>query len=60
MKYNKDLIIFDCNSDFKEVFGGFKLLDDIDVFDHIAVYQFAGIIRNYIKMVNKLKELEDE
>lgn len=60
MKYNKDLIIFDCNSDFKEVFGSFKLLDDADVFDHIAMYQFARIVKNYINMVNKLNELDNE
>ena len=59
MKYNKNIIILDANDDFKEVFGSFKLLDDIDVFDHTAVYQFARIIRNYINMANKLNELEN-
>lgn len=55
---NKDLIILDANDDFKEVFKSFKLLDDIDVIDHPVVYKFATIVRNYIKMINKLEDGE--
>ena len=53
---NKDFIIIDSNDDFKEVFKSFKLLDDIDVIDHPAVYKFATIIINYMKMINKLED----
>ena len=53
---NKDFIIIDSNDDFKEVFKSFKLLDDIDVIDHPAVYKFAAIVRNYMKMIKRLED----
>lgn len=53
---NKDLIILNSNSDFKEVFGSFNLLDTVDVIDHSMLYRFASIVRNYIMMKNKLED----
>lgn len=38
----------------KEVFGSFKVLDDIEPWDIPAVIQFARIIYNYTKIQNTL------
>ena len=37
----------------KDVFGSFKVLDDIEPWDIPAVIQFARIVYNYTKMQDK-------
>jgi len=36
--------------DLKEAFGSFAILDDVEVFDHPQLYNFARIVSNYKKM----------
>jgi len=40
----------------KEVFGSFKILDEIEPWDIPEVIQFARIVFNYQKMTNLIKE----
>ena len=41
--------------EFKEAFGSFAILDEIDPMDHPQIYHFARIISNYLKM-NRIDE----
>ena len=46
----KDIDIITNNMEVKEAFGSFSILDDADPFDHPAMYKFARIICNYLKL----------
>ena len=46
----KDIEIIMGNMEVKEAFGFFSILDDVDPFDHPAMYRFARIICNYLKL----------
>lgn len=46
----KDIVLITNNIDVKEAFGSFAILDEVEVFDHPRIYQFARIISNYKKM----------
>jgi len=52
----KKLAIVDDHLAFKAVFGGFAVLDEIDVVDHPEVLEFAKTVANYVKM----KEIEQK
>ena len=38
------------NSEIKEAFGDFDILNKVEVIDHPAIYLFARIVCNYLKM----------
>ena len=44
----------------KEVFGSFKILDEIDTLDIPEVIQFARIAYNYKMMSEKIEELKSD
>lgn len=46
----KDMDLITNNIEFKEAFGSFEILDDIDPMDHPQIYRFARIISNYLKL----------
>lgn len=53
-----DLQLIDNNQNIKEAFGSFSILNEIEVEDHPAVYGFAEIVCNYLKMVRIWKKPE--
>jgi len=42
------------------VFGGFSVLDNIDIVDHAAIYDFAIIVENYLNMTEILKNEKEK
>ena len=55
-----DMFIINHNSDIKDAFGSYAILDQFEVCDHPAIYQFARIVTNYLKMQHAIEELEKE
>lgn len=55
-----DIKIIENGIHMKEAFGGFEILNDIDPIDHPAVYDFAKIIFNYLKMSEAHERIKKE
>lgn len=55
-----DMFIIIHNDDIKEAFGTYAILDQFEVWEQPAIYKFARIVSNYLKMQIKLDELKKE
>jgi hypothetical protein len=55
-----DLTIINNSINLKTAFGSFAVLDDIEEYDHPAIYKFATIVSNYLAMQKKLEEMKKE
>ena len=55
-----DMFIINHNSDIKEAFGSYAILDQFEVWEQPAIYQFARIVANYVKMQKKLEEINKQ
>ena len=53
----KDINIIVQNEAIKTAFGSYAILDKFEVWEHPAIYQFAKIVSNYMKMQKKLDEI---
>ena len=56
----KDIEIITLNEPIKTAFGSYAILDQFDVWEQPAIYQFARIVSNYMKMTRKLAEIKNE
>jgi hypothetical protein len=55
-----DMHIIINNGCIKEAFGSYAILDQFEVWEQPAIYQFAKIVSNYMKMTQKLEEINNE
>lgn len=52
-----DMFIINHNSDIKDAFGSYAILDQFEVWEQPAIYNFARIVSNYLKMQKKIEEV---
>ena len=60
MTHTDEMFIINHNDDIKEAFGSYAILDQFEVWEQPAIYQFARIVSNYMKMQKKLEETKNE
>jgi len=60
MTHTDEMFIINHNDDIKDAFGSYTILDQFEVWEQPAIYQFARIVSNYMKMIRKLEELKNE
>jgi len=48
------------NEPIKTAFGSYAILDQFEVWEHPAIYQFAKIVSNYLMMTKKLEEINNQ
>ena len=50
MTNKEEMFILTRNNDIKEAFGSYAILDKVEIWDQSAIYKFARIVSNYLKM----------
>ena len=58
LTHNEEMFIINHNDDIKEAFGSYAILDQFEVWEQPAIYQFARIVSNYMKMQRILEKHE--